>query len=160
MPPVTACCSSDPAGMEADVRARQHEPQTRAIHAHAPRIRLMRHRTPAVSAETTRARMGTADRPSVRGQFVGLSLVHLGNVSSGRYRRFLRGLWAMCKNAYAWTPRQSAQVDGSSGAWINWVFGNKKPGNDLLSHRQAAVPSARQGLTSVFGMGTGGSPAP
>jgi hypothetical protein len=35
----------------------------------------------------------------------------------------------------------------------------KKPGNDLLSHRQAAVPSARQGLTSVFGMGTGGSPA-
>ena len=36
----------------------------------------------------------------------------------------------------------------------------KKPGNDLLSHRQAAVPSARQGLTSVFGMGTGGTPAP
>jgi hypothetical protein len=36
----------------------------------------------------------------------------------------------------------------------------KKPGNDLLSHSQAAVPSARQGLTSVFGMGTGGSPAP
>src|SRR4030042_2022327 len=36
----------------------------------------------------------------------------------------------------------------------------KKPGNDLLSHCQAAVPSARQGLTSVFGMGTGGSPAP
>ena len=36
----------------------------------------------------------------------------------------------------------------------------KKPGNDLLSHRQAAVPSAQQGLTSVFGMGTGGSPAP
>ena len=38
--------------------------------------------------------------------------------------------------------------------------GKKKPGNDLLSHRQAAVPSARQGLTSVFGMGTGGTPAP
>ncbi len=35
----------------------------------------------------------------------------------------------------------------------------KKPGNDLLSHPQGAVPSARQGLTSVFGMGTGGSPA-
>ena len=48
-------------------------------------------------------------------------------------------------------------------------MGKKKPGNDLLSHSQAAVreyafggyavPSARQGLTSVFGMGTGGSPA-
>ncbi len=36
----------------------------------------------------------------------------------------------------------------------------KKPGNDLLSHPRRAVPSARQGLTSVFGMGTGGSPAP
>jgi hypothetical protein len=35
----------------------------------------------------------------------------------------------------------------------------KKPGNDLLSHSAArAVPSARAGLTSVFGMGTGVSP--
>ena len=34
------------------------------------------------------------------------------------------------------------------------------PGSDLLSHAVAhAVPSARQGLTSVFGMGTGGTPA-
>ena len=32
-------------------------------------------------------------------------------------------------------------------------------GDDLLSHSvSAAVPSACQGLTSVFGMGTGGSP--
>ena len=35
----------------------------------------------------------------------------------------------------------------------------KKPGNDLLSHPAAqAVPSARTGLTSVFGMGTGVAP--
>ena len=36
----------------------------------------------------------------------------------------------------------------------------KKPGNDLLSHSASrAVPSARTGLTSVFGMGTGVSPS-
>ena len=35
-----------------------------------------------------------------------------------------------------------------------------KPGSDLLSHAVAhAVPLARQGLTSVFGMGTGVTPA-
>ena len=35
------------------------------------------------------------------------------------------------------------------------------PGNDLLSHSLAqAVPSALEGLTSVFGMGTGISPLP
>jgi hypothetical protein len=33
-------------------------------------------------------------------------------------------------------------------------------GNDLLSHTLSrAVPSAQRGLTTVFGMGTGGSPA-
>jgi hypothetical protein len=33
------------------------------------------------------------------------------------------------------------------------------PGDDLLSHAVAhAVPSALEGLTSVFGMGTGVSP--
>jgi len=33
------------------------------------------------------------------------------------------------------------------------------PGSDLLSHRVApAVPSAVEGLTSVFGMGTGVAP--
>ena len=31
----------------------------------------------------------------------------------------------------------------------------KKPGSYLLSHGQAAVPSARGRFTSVFGMGTG-----
>ena len=33
--------------------------------------------------------------------------------------------------------------------------GKKKPGSYLLSHGQAAVPSARGRFTSVFGMGTG-----
>jgi hypothetical protein len=33
-------------------------------------------------------------------------------------------------------------------------------GNDLLSHTLSrAVQSAQRGLTSVFGMGTGGTPA-
>jgi hypothetical protein len=35
----------------------------------------------------------------------------------------------------------------------------KKPGNFLLSHQAPlAVPSAPEGLTSVFGMGTGVTP--
>jgi hypothetical protein len=35
------------------------------------------------------------------------------------------------------------------------------PGDDLLSHAAThAVPSALEGLTSVFGMGTGVSPPP
>ena len=37
--------------------------------------------------------------------------------------------------------------------------GLKKPGDDLLSHKNA-VPSALAGLTSVFGMGTGVAPPP
>ena len=38
---------------------------------------------------------------------------------------------------------------------------DKKAGNDLLSHTVThAVPSALEGLTSVFGMGTGVSPPP
>ena len=37
---------------------------------------------------------------------------------------------------------------------------DKNPGGVLLSHAVAhAVPSAQQGLTSVFGMGTGVTPA-
>jgi hypothetical protein len=38
---------------------------------------------------------------------------------------------------------------------------DEKAGGAVLSHRVApAVPSAQQGLTSEFGMGSGGSPAP
>src|SRR3981081_4546698 len=38
---------------------------------------------------------------------------------------------------------------------------NKTLGNDLLSHRVTpTVPSALEGLTTVFGMGTGVSPPP
>ena len=37
--------------------------------------------------------------------------------------------------------------------------GNKKPGSVLLSHKVTqVVPSALEGLTSVFGMGTGVTP--
>src|ERR1700686_3336442 len=43
-------------------------------------------------------------------------------------------------------------------SFLNVAFINA--GNDLLSHTLSrAVPSAQRGLTSVFGMGTGGSPA-
>ena len=35
-----------------------------------------------------------------------------------------------------------------------------KSGGYLLSHTQGALPSARLGLTSLFGMGRGGTPAP
>ena len=39
------------------------------------------------------------------------------------------------------------------------IFEEKKPGNFLLSHQAPlAVPSAPEGLASVFGMGTGVSP--
>jgi hypothetical protein len=36
----------------------------------------------------------------------------------------------------------------------------KNPGSVLLSHRKTAVPSALEGLTTVFGMGTGVTPPP
>ena len=40
--------------------------------------------------------------------------------------------------------------------WLAFIYA----GNDLLSHTLSrAVQSALRGLTSVFGMGTGGSPA-
>ena len=42
---------------------------------------------------------------------------------------------------------------------ISTLGPNFTPGNDLLSHRVApAVSSAHEGLTTVFGMGTGVSP--
>ena len=36
--------------------------------------------------------------------------------------------------------------------------GANKSGSVLLSHTRGVVPSALEGLTSVFGMGTGGTP--
>src|SRR5690606_11115024 len=47
------------------------------------------------------------------------------------------------------------------GPWRDRDRGEKEIGDDVHSHRVApAVPSARRGLTSEFGMGSGGSPAP
>ena len=46
-------------------------------------------------------------------------------------------------------------LEGGLGA----PFDLNYPGNDLLSHAvTSAVPSALEGLTSVFGMGTGVAP--
>ena len=58
---------------------------------------------------------------------------------------------------------ESANTKGDSGlqkktAAKNAAVSNKNPGVDLLSHTVSrAVPSALKGLTTVFGMGTGGS---
>ena len=68
--------------------------------------------------------------------------------------------------------RLTAALETARGGLRQWRSEQrpiKMPGNDLLSRCQAAVreyalgeyaaPSARQGLTSVFGMGTGGAAA-
>ena len=49
---------------------------------------------------------------------------------------------------------------GKARTWNSCgLFRSIYPGSDLLSHAVAhAVPSALEGLTSVFGMGTGVSP--
>ena len=47
--------------------------------------------------------------------------------------------------------KSTQRVDGKS---------IKKAGSDLLSRGRAAVPSARERFTSVFGMGTGISTLP
>ena len=42
--------------------------------------------------------------------------------------------------------------------WVRWAFWGINAGDHLISHTLArAVPSAQRGLTSVFGMGTGGT---
>ena len=51
--------------------------------------------------------------------------------------------------------KESPAPDGrAQDSWLNL----KKNGGDLLSHCHA-VPSARTGLTALFGMGRGGTPA-
>src|ERR1700685_4454773 len=53
--------------------------------------------------------------------------------------------------------RSNAKGKGQS-CFHDWPLFNA--GNDLRSHTLSrAVPSALRGLTSVFGMGTGGTPA-
>ena len=56
-------------------------------------------------------------------------------------------------------PSEAAEVDNPLYTGCVEGVEKGKDGDDLLSHSvPAAVPSACQGLTSVFGMGTGGSP--
>ena len=55
--------------------------------------------------------------------------------------------------------RGRARIDESPGSRAPGAF-KDKAGDGLLSHHLAvAVPSALQGLTAVFGMGTGVAPA-
>ena len=58
-----------------------------------------------------------------------------------------RASWKLCTN------KKARRLNSSDGLQQN------NPGSDLLSHAVAhAVPSAVEGLTSVFGMGTGVTP--
>ena len=53
---------------------------------------------------------------------------------------------------------QAGQKEKATEISLNGLLFNA--GNDLRSHTLSrAVPSALRGLTSVFGMGTGGTPA-
>src|SRR5262245_33350342 len=57
-----------------------------------------------------------------------------------------------------WAYRPWASV-GSFALGGSGPLASISPGSDLLSHAVAsAVPSAQEGLTSVFGMGTGVTP--
>ena len=54
-----------------------------------------------------------------------------------------------------WTKTKRLPLENPSGSLVKF-----KPGADLLSRTVASqVPSAQQGLTTVFGMGTGVAPA-
>ena len=87
---------------------------------------------------------------------------------AGRDPRKAERLLAISEGAPTNSLTPGAVGRGGGGAWfaqrkrprsfLNVAFINA--GNDLLSHTLSrAVQSALRGLTSVFGMGTGGSPA-
>lgn len=66
----------------------------------------------------------------------------------------MRGEWEM---VYRRKRARLGDRVGSSASGLTWV---DVAGSAVLSHRVApAVPSAQRGLTSEFGMGSGGSPA-
>ena len=55
--------------------------------------------------------------------------------------------------------RQQAIGNRKARLIVDEAGSKNTPGSDLLSHAVShAVPSAVEGLTSVFGMGTGGTP--
>jgi hypothetical protein len=59
------------------------------------------------------------------------------------------------------TDGRKSLPERAKGAPYGTPFATKKPGGDLLSQGVCPqVPSARAGLTAVFGMGTGVSPPP
>ena len=61
-------------------------------------------------------------------------------------------LWLGCAGCGLWVPTQTKKPSGIS---LEGLLSKK--GGYLLSHG-CAVPSARAGLTSLFGMGRGGTP--
>ena len=59
----------------------------------------------------------------------------------------------------AFGPAQGERGIKKPPSWIRKGDSGKRIGGDLLSHQVSlAVPSAREGLTSVCGMGTGVTP--
>jgi hypothetical protein len=62
-------------------------------------------------------------------------------------------------NAPCWAHQKKSPGRGAAGA--SGMDDAKNPGNVLLSHQATlTVPSALEGLTAVFGMGTGVTPPP
>lgn len=75
---------------------------------------------------------------------------------SGQIPVFLRGCQASATVLHGWPLTATRPPDP-----VRRPVQEHIPGIDLFSHTVAsAVPSALEGLTTVFGMGTGGSPPP
>ena len=62
--------------------------------------------------------------------------------------------WEAAERRQRWPRGDLLRRKGYQQSWYPFL----KIGGDLLSHFYA-VPSALQGLTSLFGMGRGGTPA-
>ncbi len=91
------------------------------------------------------------------GVWASLGGLVLGVVCRGRTRIFstLSSLIMVVTYLVLFTIRRSGKGQSDFSDWPLFYAGNY-----LLSHTLSrAVPSAQRGLTSVFGMGTGGTPA-
>ena len=67
----------------------------------------------------------------------------------------------MNNSANSATAQKSAKLEikkPGSDVYTSAGFFNNKAGNVLLSQEQVQVPSTLEGLTAVFGMGTGVAP--
>jgi len=74
--------------------------------------------------------------------------------------QYIGNRWRLRVNEWKWKEAEIFCQKKAIPERMALIFEeNKKPGNFLLSHSAPrAVPSAPEGLASVFGMGTGVSP--